>query len=162
MSFNVLTLLSLVGKDFMTTAMGHWFLLTWVSWKSTMSPSLMLGWLFCHLEHLWSLKRCSGLHLSQKCWTLLNCWRCTSASMKHLGGGRGLHTLWIMIMFGVRRGEAFACIEMVVRGPALIMLDTSSIRVDRTLWVRWDGWIWDSMESGILLETPIILSHTPV
>lgn len=165
LSSTFLTSPSLEGKIFVTSAMGQWFLSTSGSRRSTMSPSWMLGRLFCHLGRLWSIGRYSCLHLSQKvlakCWNFLQCWRCRSASMKHPGGEGELQTFWVRIIAGVGSDGALTSVEMVVRGLELIMADTSAMTVDRTLWDRWDGWIWDNMESRILLETPVIVSHTP-
>ena len=139
LSSNFLTLPSSPGKVLVTKAIGQWFLSTWQSRRRTRSPSLILGRLFCHFDRSCSVQRYSRLHLSQnvlaRCWTLRHCWRCRSASTKHPGGG-GLQTFWVRIMFGVSRAGAFASVEMVAKGLALIMAETSAMRVDRTSWVR--------------------------
>ena len=145
-------------------------------WASGSSPPgdhkealCLLPWCWGSCSATWTdsghIGRYSRLHLSQKvlakCRTFLHCWQCRSASTKHPGGGEELQTIWVGIIAWVRSDGAFTSVEMVVRGLALIIVDTSAMTVGRTSWERWDGSIWDNMESRILLETPIILSHTP-
>lgn len=79
----------------------------------------------------------------------------------NIPGGGGTFCFWVGSIAGVSIWGTSGSEEMETRGLELMMAVTSAIRVHKTLWVKLLEGVRISIESKILLATPIMHSHTP-
>lgn len=121
--------------------MGHSFLLSCWSLRSTMLPGSRLGWLFCHFLLGCSVEIDYCLHLLQKvwarCWTWCHCCLQMSLTLESLGGTDGIPIFWVRRVAGVSRTRSFGSADSGMRGLALMIAATSAISVVSTSCQVW-------------------------
>lgn len=145
------------------TPIGHSFLLSCLSFRRMMSPSLKFGLLCYHFWWFWSMLRYSICHLVQnvsaRAWTLFHwCWY--MYALVKSPGGVGIEPYFcVSRVKGVRNKGASGSEETCTKGLALTIAETSAIRVVRTSWVSVGFPPCRSIESRMRCEMPIIRSQ---
>ena len=160
-----LTFLSWLEKVLTTMPMGQWFCLTWLSFKSTRSPSCRLGLSECHfpwpcrVERYWFFQCCQ--RTLERCCTCLHWHLHRSLSLKLPGGMDRTPTFWVWRVVHVRMRGKLESMDTRMRGHKLTIAVTSAKKVVNISWVSCQGVMLISTDSSIRLVKPIMRSQLP-